>query len=162
MNLPLSPASLAAAPDELFFGNGRAIIRASRLAGEDFCVIEHHLPHGDAPPLHIHRGEDEFFHLIEGRMRFRFGDGRQAELEPGQSLLAPKGVAHGYRVTSPEGARCLTLTTGTDFEGMVREMSRPATRPGPPPFVEPTAEMIFALGRACARHRIEVIGAPIR
>ncbi len=162
MNLPLSPATLEAAPDELYFGNGRAIIRASRIAGEDCCVIEHHLPHGDAPPLHVHCEEDEFFHLIEGRMRFQFGDGRRAVLEPGQSLLAPKGVAHGYRVVSPEGARCLTVTTGTDFESLVRDVSRPATRPGLPPLVEPTAEMIFALGRACSRHRITVIGASIR
>ncbi|TPE53893.1 cupin domain-containing protein [Amaricoccus solimangrovi] len=171
MNLPLSPAALeparpAAAPAgageaALFFGNGRVEIQASRLAGDDICVMEHWLPYGEGPPLHIHRDEEEFFYLVEGRMWFRVG-GEDRVIEAGQCLLGPKGVAHTYAVLSPGGAHCLTITSGTDFEGLVRELSRPASGPGLPPHVAPTPEQVFALGRACARHGIEVVGAPIR
>jgi hypothetical protein len=29
---------------------------------------------GDSPPLHIHRNEDELFHVVEGELSFRRGD----------------------------------------------------------------------------------------
>ena len=46
---------------------------------------------------------------------------------PGAIVLAPKGVPHTYRVESPQGGRCLTVTVHGDFERFVRAMSRPAS-----------------------------------
>jgi uncharacterized cupin superfamily protein len=37
-------------------------------------VLEHRVPHGDSPPLHVHRNEDEVFHVLEGELRFVAGD----------------------------------------------------------------------------------------
>ena len=45
---------------------------------------------------------------------------------PGETVLAPKGVPHSFRVESREGARCLTITSGGDLENMIREMGEPA------------------------------------
>ena len=72
----------------------------------------------------------------------------------------PADHLHGPRV-EPEGARCLTITSGGDFENMIREMAEPATTTGLPPQVEPTPAMIIALYEACARNGIEIIGSPL-
>ena len=145
----------------LWFLDSLVTFRLAAKAGADrISVIEHRLPHGSSPPLHIHRNEDEVFHILEGTMRFRV-DGRDTIAHAGQILLAPKGVPHSYRVESLHGARCLTMTTGGDFERMVREMSEPAQTPDLPPSMAPTPEMIAALTAACARNGIDIIGGPL-
>lgn len=158
----VSPISRRTAePLHLWFGNTRVAIRTASTEGADgISVIEHWMPCGEAPPLHIHRNEDEIFHVLEGRMRFRAGD-RTFEAGPGETVLAPKGVPHHFRVESPEGARCLTITRGADFETMVRAFSRPVGAGWLPPQMAPGAETIGALTRACAANGIDVIGAPL-
>ena len=150
----------AEAPD-LWFGNTRVAIRVASAAGADgLSVIEHWMPWGEAPPLHVHRNEDEVFVVLSGVMRFRAG-GRTFEAGAGETVLAPKGVPHHFRVESPGGAHCLTITRGPDFETMVRAVSRPAAADGLPPQRVPDAETIGALTRAAAANGIDVIGAPL-
>lgn len=145
----------------LWFNGTLATIRLSGEAGADtISVIEHLMPYGSSPPLHIHRNEDEVFHILEGVMRFNVG-GKDLYGHAGQTMLAPKGIPHSYRVESAEGARCLTITTRGDFERMVREVSIPAAKAEIPPQVAPTPEIIKALTEACARNGIDIIGAPL-
>ena len=42
---------------------------------------------------HHHEKEDELFFVIEGRLRMRFRDG-DADLEPGEFIVVPRGVEH--------------------------------------------------------------------
>ncbi|MDO6963310.1 cupin domain-containing protein [Rhizobium alvei] len=146
---------------QLWFGNTRVAIRIpSATGGNGLSVIEHWMPHGEAPPLHIHHNEDEIFHILYGEMQFRIGD---VEIvgKAGETLLAPMGIAHAFRVISPAGAHCLTITRGSDFESMVLATSRPATHGGLPKAVAPSPEMIDALVKACAEHGISIIGPPL-
>jgi mannose-6-phosphate isomerase-like protein (cupin superfamily) len=147
---------------ELFWFKGTLVnVRLSWNAGQDrVSVVEHYMPYGESPPLHIHRNEDEVFHILEGTMRLHI-DGREAVAHAGETVLAPKGKPHSFRVESPEGARCLTITSGGDFENMIREMGEPALSAELPPQVEPTPAMIVALTEACARNGIDIIGAPL-
>ena len=147
---------------ELLWFKGTLLnIRLSANSGADrLNVIEHWMPHGESPPLHIHRNEDEVFHILEGTMLFRLY-GTDILAHEGQTIMAPKGVAHTFRVESAKGAHCLTITTGGDFERMVREMSIPAPSADMPPPVEPTPEMIAALTASCARNGIDIIGSPL-
>ncbi len=147
---------------ELFWFNGTLVnIRVSWTTGSDLVsVIEHTLPYGDSPPLHIHRDEDEVFHILEGTMRFRI-NGEDRIAKAGQTVLAPKGVAHTYKVETADGARCLTITTGGGFEKMLREMAVPANAADMPPRVEATPEMIGALTGACSRNGIDIVGPPL-
>jgi mannose-6-phosphate isomerase-like protein (cupin superfamily) len=149
-------------PGELFWFKGTLVgIRLSWLAGEDrVSVVEHFMPFGESPPLHIHRNEDEVFHILEGEMRIRI-EGEDRIVRAGETVLAPKGKPHSFRVESSGGARCLTITSGGDFENMIREMGEPATRAELPPQVEPTPAMIAALHEACARNGIEIVGTPL-
>jgi quercetin dioxygenase-like cupin family protein len=145
----------------LWFGNTLVSIRLASDQGEDgLCIVEHRMPFGESPPLHVHRNEDEVFHVLSGRMRFRV-DGRDIVAEAGETVIAPKGIPHSFRVESQTGAHCLTVTRGSDFETMLREASRPAERAGLPDAAAPTGEMIDFLTRTCARNGIDIVGAPL-
>lgn len=152
----------ASTAQPFWFLDTRIAIRLSHGEGEDgISVIEHRAHHGDSPPFHLHRTEDEVFHVLEGEMRFRVGE---AELRgrAGDVLLAPKGVPHTYRVESAGGARWMTVTRGGDFEAFLRAFGRPAERDGlPERSGPPTPAQVEALTAACRRHGIEVVGPPL-
>lgn len=150
---------MTASETALWFLNTRVKIVVPAKSGADrLSVIRHWAPYGDSPPLHIHDTEDEVFHVLEGRVRFSVG-GKPVEVVAGQTVIAPQGVPHSYVVESPEGAKWLTVTTPGDFEGLVREASRPATAAGlPEPSGPPTPEMAAALTEMCARHGIRLVG----
>lgn len=145
----------------LWFNNTLVAIHVSSTAGEDsICVVEHRMPYGDSPPLHVHRREDEVFHILDGRLRFQI-DGRERIADAGETVIAPKGLPHTYRVESREGANTLTITRGADFETLLRQAGRPAERPGLPPQMESTPELIAALVQLCANNGIDVVGPPL-
>jgi hypothetical protein len=122
-------------------------------------VLEHRAAHGDSPPLHIHQAEDEIFHVLDGEVRYRVGDNDRLATA-GETLLAPMGIPHTYRVTSPE-ARMLTITRG-GFESFIRAFGRPAELEGlPSPSGPPTPEQAEALAKACRQFGIELVGPPL-
>ncbi len=146
---------------DLWFGDTRVSIRVASTEGPDrTCMIEHWMPCGEAPPLHVHLNEDEIFFVLEGAMRFLL-DGAERTAGPGETVFVPKGARHCFRVVSPGGARCLTVTRGGDFEGLVRAASRPAGGPGLPPRAGASAERVAGLVRLCAENGIDVVGAPL-
>jgi mannose-6-phosphate isomerase-like protein (cupin superfamily) len=75
----------------------------------------------DAPPLHIHRGEDETVFVLEGRCSFHIADTR---FEAGRGALvhAPRGLPHRFIVTSPF-LTLLTLFTPGGFERFLSVMA---------------------------------------
>lgn len=136
-----------------------------RVASEDgsdgIAVLEFHAPGGSAPPLHVHRNEDEIFYLMEGRFRFLV-DGEESGHEAGEFLVAPKGVPHTYRVESSAGGRFLTITRQGDFERFVRAFSRPAEPDATlAPTAPPTPEEVQALTEAAAKYAIDIVGPPL-
>lgn len=148
-------------PETVWFLDTEVVFRVPADAGADgMTLIETLAPEGDSPPLHVHGTEDELFHVLEGTMRFRLGDD-ELVLEAGESVLAPKGVAHTYRVESPR-ARCLVVTTSGDFERFVRAASRPAESAGlPEPAGPPTPEQVAALTELAAQSSIAFVGPPL-
>lgn len=144
----------------LWFMNNACTIPVPKSATSDgVSVIDMQLPHGDAPPLHVHRHEDEIFHIIAGEVRFQLG-GRVVEGKAGDTLLAPAGIPHGFRVVSASGARMLTITRH-GFEDMLRAVARPAEHDGLPEAVEPSPALQAELGAKCAAHGIDLLGPPI-
>ncbi|WP_207477367.1 cupin domain-containing protein [Arenibaculum pallidiluteum] len=59
--------------------------------------------------LHIHRSDDEAWHVLEGALRFRFADA-EVEAPAGTTVFVPAGVAHTYEIAS-EPCRYLILLT---------------------------------------------------
>ncbi len=158
-----SPIHKTVPANQLWFQNSLVTIRVSASDGQDgISILEHFVPHGFSPPLHLHRSEDEVFHVLDGEFRVRVQD-QDHRLGAGDILLAPKGVPHTYRVESPQGGRCLAITARGDFERLVRAVSRPAERPElPPPAGPPSADASQALRAAAAKHGIELVGPPLQ
>ena len=50
--------------------------------------------------LHIHRSDDEAWHVLAGSLRFRFPD-REVDAPAGTTVFVPAGSPHTYRVTEP-------------------------------------------------------------
>ncbi len=131
--------------------------------GQDgISVLEHRVPHGFSPPLHLHRAEDEVLHVLEGEFRVKIKD-QELRLVAGDVLLTPKGVPHTYRVESAPEGRCQTITVRGDFERFVRAVSRPAERSElPVPSGPPSADAMQALKAAATKYGIELVGPPIQ
>ena len=148
--------------EQLWFLNTLHTVRVRHDEGEDgISVMETLASHGDSPPLHVHQTEDEIFHVLEGQLRIRAGDA-DVTIGAGETLLAPKGAPHTYRVESREGARWLVITTRGDFERFVHALSRPAERPELPAAEgPPTPEQVDALAAADREHGIELVGPPL-
>jgi quercetin dioxygenase-like cupin family protein len=130
--------------------------------GKDgISMFEAAAPHGFAPPPHLHRAEDEAFYVLEGEFRWQVGDA-EFRLGAGETVLAPAGVPHSFRIESRGGARWLNVTTHGDFERFVRALGRPAERDEMPPLhgdLSPEQrEALVLLGR---QHGIEFIGVPL-
>lgn len=148
-------------PETLWFLNSHITLKRPSRASEDgLCLAEHWLPPGDAAPLHVHHREDEIFHILDGVMRFRVGDA-EIVAKAGDSLVAPKGVPHTFRVESEGGARLLVMTPGEDFEGFLRDFGRPAEADALPAPIEPTPEMAHALAEAAEKRHITILGPPM-
>lgn len=151
MNAPL-PAG-----NGLWFLNSHVTL-APAPAG--MAISEHYMPFGDSPPLHLHRDEEEVFHIKSGTIRFRVGD-EEFIAGAGETCVAPRGVPHSFRVESGKGARVLVITNGHGFEGLVREMSRPATDLGLPEPNDVTSDLAERLAAVCARNGIDIVGPPL-
>jgi mannose-6-phosphate isomerase-like protein (cupin superfamily) len=153
----------AATVDHLWFLDTLASVHVASSQGTvGISVLERRAPYGDSPALHLHRAEDEVFYILEGELRFQV-EHEQRRLGPGQTLLAPQGVPHTYRVESAEGAHWLTITTRGDFERFMRALARPAEKLAlPPPSGEPTPEAIQRLAETARAHGIEIVGPPLR
>jgi mannose-6-phosphate isomerase-like protein (cupin superfamily) len=150
-------------PERVWFVNTLVVIRVPPEDGSDgLCVMEHHAPMGDSPPLHVHRDQDEIFALLAGEARFRLR-GRDIEARVGDCLLVPKGEPHSYLATSAEGVRFLTITRGDGFVGLVREAGRAAKTDGLPELSgPPSQEEQGALARLASKHGVEFVGPPLR
>jgi quercetin dioxygenase-like cupin family protein len=87
---------------------------------------------GEAPPYHRHTREDEIFLLIKGTALV-WCDDQEYELAEGGIVYLPKGIPHGYRITSNK-ADLLMINTPAGIEGMFRETGRDKSTPRPPGF----------------------------
>jgi quercetin dioxygenase-like cupin family protein len=142
---------LITAPTELWFLHTCVSFPVSHGDGVDGISVMHSCaPRGDSPPLHVHRTEDEVFHVIDGELRFSI-DGNIVPARAGDTAFAPKGVPHTYCVDSAE-ATWLAITTNGDFERFVRTLSR-AERPSE----IDEAELV----QTAAENGIEFVGPPL-
>ena len=75
-------------------------------AGSSFEIHEWR---GSGPAtLHVHRSDDEAWHVLDGQLTFRYAD-RTEVAGPGTTVFVPAGVAHTY--TAGSDARYLIILT---------------------------------------------------
>lgn len=140
-----------------FLGTLATILLPPEASHGRFCLMEFLFPEGASPPLHTHP-QDETYYVLEGRLTVHAGDER-FELEAGGSAVAPRKVAHTFRVDS-DGARVLVLSMPAGIEGFVREGSVPATAATLPPAGTPRPAP-EELERIFAAHGQVTVGPPL-
>jgi quercetin dioxygenase-like cupin family protein len=128
--------------------------------GEDtvgrYSVVESVAPARNMPPLHVHEREDEVFHLVDGELTV-FLPGQQIELRAGDTLRAPQGIPHTYRVGS-ETARWIVFCEPAGLETFVRAVSEEAPFDDLPPAGRD--HDLPAIEAAAAAQGIVLLGPP--
>src|SRR5687767_7820170 len=77
-------------------GDHRGHIKLSaRSTGGAFLLVDTEVDPGGNVPPHIHRREDETFHILEGRFVFRV-DEQTISAGPGDTVFAPRNLAHTW------------------------------------------------------------------
>lgn len=85
--------------------------------GRRLAVFEYTTQAGQEPPDHTHATEDEIFYVLRGEAAFRCGTERFEVAEDGCVFL-PRGIEHGYRITSAGEARLLVITAPAPGNGI--------------------------------------------
>ena len=69
-------------------------------------------PAGSFVPRHSHPTQDEFIHVLEGRLDFLL-DGRDIQAGPGDIVALPMHVPHSIHNNSSAAVRCIFWVTPT-------------------------------------------------
>jgi mannose-6-phosphate isomerase-like protein (cupin superfamily) len=77
-------------------------------------------------PLHTHRTEDEAWYVLEGVLRFRFGN-EEFNAPAGAGVLLPKGIPHTFWNPGPDPVRYLLIV-----RPKTAALLDAVHRPGPP------------------------------
>ena len=101
--------------------------------GGAISLFEERSPVGGGVPMHVHDREDETFQILEGTVEFNVA-GKLIVANTGDSVWAPRGVPHAWRVVGDLPVRLLFATTPSGLERMFEELG---TLPkGPPDFAK--------------------------
>ena len=82
---------------------------APAIAAVGSSLVIHEWVESGPSYLHIHRLDDEAWHVLEGTLRFRFLDAAT-----GTTVFVPAGVAHTYQVVTEPGRYLIFLTPKID------------------------------------------------
>ncbi len=107
-------------------GERMTFLATSEETGGAFFLAEVEVAPGGGTPSHIHRREDEAFHLLEGSLTIQVG-GNTITASAGDFAFLPRGIAHSFKNTGAGSARALVLTTPAGLEGFFAEVFDPAT-----------------------------------
>ena len=96
-------------------------------------IVDHRVPAGYAPPLHIHHGQDEIFFILDGQFSILCGE-QSWQAGPGSLVFLPRDVPHGFTVSGDGAGRTVIITAPGGFDEVIRELGEPASSlvlPGP-------------------------------
>ncbi|MDQ5829829.1 MAG: cupin domain-containing protein [Actinomycetota bacterium] len=114
------------------------------------CVLEITSFDKGGPARHLHHEQDEWFYVVEGEYVIEIGEERY-ELGPGDSLLAPRKVAHVWAHVGDGTGRLITaLQPAGEIEAFFDNLATLGS--------SPERE---ALRRVFSSHGMEVTGPPL-
>ena len=143
---------------DVWWKSGRVTVKAGGAeTGDAFSQIETDDPRGSGPPLHLHHNEDETFYILEGEVTVVVGDER-IDLNAGDYLFAPRGIAHAYIVRS-ERARMLVTASPAGVEQVFVSLGVPVTSSEPP--MDAVMPPMDELVRLFADYGCEILGPPL-
>jgi len=110
-------------------------------------------PGEPSPGLHTHEREDESIYVIEGTMTVELGNER-TELQPGDFLVLPRGIAHRFGNLHDEPVRAVGVVAPIGIERYFAEQAEYLATLDGPPDPERIAEMAAPYG-------ITIMGPPL-
>ncbi len=114
------------------------------------CVVEITAFHKGGPARHLHHEQDEWFYVVEGEYVIEVGEERY-ELGPGDSVLAPRKVAHVWAyVGEGTGRLIIALQPASEIEAFFDELATLGS--------SPEREV---LRRVFSSHGMELTGPPL-
>ena len=128
-----------------------AVKVSSEDGGGGLLVIEQDNAYSGGPPRHVHHAQDEWFYVVSGAYVVEVG-GVLHHLAPGDAVLAPRGVPHGWALDGTEPGRMLVAfqPAGT-MEAFFEAASQLPGMPSP----DAAAPLFEAHGMA-------IVGPPLR
>jgi mannose-6-phosphate isomerase-like protein (cupin superfamily) len=130
-------------------------VKAGAQAAEGaFTFLEQWCPPGFAPPQHVHYAETEAFYMLAGTMTVACGS-VHTDVGPGDFMLLPRGIPHGFTVPASAPARFIHLTAPGQFDHFAREVGRPASALVLPEPEEPDMELFVA---TADRYQLGIFG----
>jgi quercetin dioxygenase-like cupin family protein len=99
--------------------------------GGAFAICELSVEPGRLIPAHLHDTEDEFSHVIDGRIGVLIGD-EELTADAGSWVIKPRGIPHTIWNPGPHHARAIEVITPAGFERFFRELSAIFNADGPP------------------------------
>jgi mannose-6-phosphate isomerase-like protein (cupin superfamily) len=118
-----------------------------------FTVFEGVTQPLQGPPLHRHKGQDEYWYIVEGQFRFEV-DGREIYARTGDTVFAPRGSSHTFQNVGDTPGRTITTAIPGGIDVFFEEIEAVAPRGSAP---DPARLMpVFK------KHRQELLGPPLR
>ncbi len=114
------------------------------------CVAEITSLRKGGPARHLHHGQDEWFYVVEGGYVIEVGKERY-EPGPGDSVLAPREVAHAWAHAGEGTGRLIAaLQPAGEIEAFFEYLAKLGASPGRE-----------ELRRAFSSHGMELVGPPL-
>jgi len=133
------------------FGSRVIDVKASALdTNGGLCVTETIDVEEGGPARHLHHEQEEWFYVVEGEHVIEVGDVRY-ELGPGDSVLAPREVAHVWAHVGEGTGRLIgALQPAGRIEAFFDELAKLGSSP-----------QREELSRAFSSHGMELVGPPL-
>jgi quercetin dioxygenase-like cupin family protein len=102
---------------------------ASADTGGAALIIEHTSRAHGGPARHLHHGQEEWFHALEGEFVVEVGEQR-FQLSPGDSVLAPREVPHVWaHVAGDVGRLLIAFVPAGKMEAFFAEVGSTGSMP---------------------------------
>ncbi len=140
----------AAAPRSLVLGDTILIRLTAADTDGSISLFEQRAAPGGGVPMHVHEREDETFQVLEGSVQFTIATPtgtRDLVATTGDTVWAPRGVPHAWRVVGTAPVRLLFAATPAGVERMFTELG--TLPPGPPDFAR--------VAEICGRHGVRFV-----
>jgi quercetin dioxygenase-like cupin family protein len=128
------PALLVAAGDDQFgeqrnLGISTISFKVTPRDSQGIFIIENSFREKGGPARHLHYEQDEWFYAAEGVFHFEVG-GQKLQLNPGDSLFAPRQVPHVWAYAGGTGGRILiAFMPAGKMEAFFREVTKANAMP---------------------------------